>query len=55
VEQKMAVVPIELGLGLSPKTVLFKILNRLLGVLTAVMPTLFGYQIILVAQSSRNS
>ncbi|HYL75975.1 MAG TPA: bifunctional glycosyltransferase/class I SAM-dependent methyltransferase [Bryobacteraceae bacterium] len=55
VDQKMAVVPIELGLGMSPKTILFKILNRILGVFTAVMPGLFGYQIILVAQSGRNS
>ena len=55
VGQKMAVVPIELALGISPKTILFKMLNRMLGALTALMPTLFGYQIILVAQSNRNS
>ena len=55
VAQRMAVVPIELALGLSPKAVFFKILNRVAGALTALMPTLFGYQIILVAQSNRNS
>jgi 2-polyprenyl-3-methyl-5-hydroxy-6-metoxy-1,4-benzoquinol methylase len=55
VAQKMAVVPIELALGLSPKSLLFKLLNRILGVCTAIMPGLFGYQIILVAQSKRNS
>ena len=55
VAQRMAVVPIELALGMSPKAILFKILNRILGAFTALMPTLFGYQIILVAQSNRNS
>jgi len=55
VAQRMAVVPIELALGLSPKAVFFKFLNRIVGALTALMPTLFGYQIILVAQSNRNS
>jgi hypothetical protein len=51
VVERMAVVPIELALGLSPKSLLFKILNRMLGVLTGLWPTLFGYQIILVARS----
>jgi 2-polyprenyl-3-methyl-5-hydroxy-6-metoxy-1,4-benzoquinol methylase len=51
VVERMAVVPIELALGLSPKSFLFKILNRTLALLTALMPGVFGYQIILVAQS----
>lgn len=55
VEERMTVVPIELALGLSPQGLLFKALNRILGALTSTFPTLFGYQIMLVAQSRRNS
>lgn len=51
VEEKMTVVPLELALGLDPHGVLFKSLNKVLGILTRLMPSLFGYQIMLVAQS----
>jgi len=49
----MTVIPLELTVGLSPNGFLFKILNSILGVLTSVLPTFFGYQIMLVAQSPR--
>lgn len=51
VNQKMTVIPLELALGLSSDSVLLKVLNRLAGGLTRIAPTLFGYQIMLVAQS----
>ena len=54
VGERMTVVPIELALGLSPEGPLFKTLNRLLGVVTRLLPTLFGYQIMLIAQRPRN-
>ena len=55
VEERTTVVPVELALGLSPSGFLFKIVNGMLGVLTRLLPTLFGYQIMLVALSRRNS
>ena len=45
--------PLELTLGLSPKSLLFRVLNSILGALTRMMPGLLGYQIMLVAQSRR--
>jgi len=51
VEEKMTVIPVERALGLLPESFLAKVLNRLLGLLTRIMPTLFGYQIMLVGKS----
>lgn len=53
VREQMTVVPLELALGLSPEGHLFGVLNWCLGKLTKAMPGLFGYQIMLVAQSRR--
>ncbi len=47
----MTVVPFELALSLDTKGHFFKSLNWMLGALTRMMPTLFGYQIMLVSQS----
>lgn len=54
VSERMTVIPVELAFGLTSESVLSKVLNRVAGVLTRIMPTLFGYQIMLVAQSRRN-
>lgn len=53
VDEKLTVVPIELVFGLSTNGLPFRILNRLLAVLTRIFPGLFGYQIMLLAQSRR--
>jgi 2-polyprenyl-3-methyl-5-hydroxy-6-metoxy-1,4-benzoquinol methylase len=53
VAERMTVIPISLALGLSPEGFIFKVLNSLLGVLTRLMPTLLGYQIMLVARHDR--
>ncbi len=53
VDEKQTVIPIELILGLSPENVILKILNRLLAFATSWMPGLLGYQVMLVARSSR--
>ncbi|MBI1898587.1 MAG: glycosyltransferase [Acidobacteria bacterium] len=45
------VMPLELVLGLSPENPLMKLTNRVLAVFTKLLPALFGYQIVFVAQS----
>lgn len=55
VAAKMTVIPLELTLGLSPNGFLFKMLNSILSVLTSMLPTLLGYQIMLVAQPKASS
>ncbi len=55
IDEKMTVIPIELALGLSTKGIVFKVLNRCLGLVTRLLPGLFGYQTILVATSSRDA
>ncbi len=54
-EETATVIPLELALGLRPDTPLLKVLNRCLGVVTRLLPSLFGYQIILVGQSAREA
>ena len=55
VESKQTVIPFELILSLSPRSVLLKILNPVVAVLTWMMPGLFGYQLMFVARSDRPS
>lgn len=50
VAERLTVIPIALALGISPQGVLFNALNRTLGMLTRMMPGLFGYQIMLIAR-----
>jgi 2-polyprenyl-3-methyl-5-hydroxy-6-metoxy-1,4-benzoquinol methylase len=50
-EEKLTLMPIELVLGLAPENFLMKALNRVLAVLTWMMPGLFGYQIMFIARS----
>lgn len=44
------VMPVELVLGLSPASLLMRVISLLLRAATALMPGLFGYQIILLAR-----
>jgi hypothetical protein len=53
VGEKMTVIPVELALGLSTKSIVFKFLNRCLGLVTRLFRSLFGYQVMLVAASRR--
>lgn len=50
VEQKMTVMPIELALGVSPHRWWMRAANRILAVMTRVLPGLLGYQTLLVAR-----
>jgi 2-polyprenyl-3-methyl-5-hydroxy-6-metoxy-1,4-benzoquinol methylase len=50
IDQKTTVIPIELALGLSAHNPLMRSLNRLLAMLTWLMPGLLGYQLIFVAR-----
>jgi 2-polyprenyl-3-methyl-5-hydroxy-6-metoxy-1,4-benzoquinol methylase len=49
--EKLTVMPVELKLGWSTTNFFMKALNRTLAALTALMPGLFGYQIMFVAQT----
>ncbi|MEK7996612.1 MAG: glycosyltransferase [Planctomycetota bacterium] len=53
--QKTTVVPLELVLGLAPGNRLMRLLNRLLGFLTRIMPGLLGYQHVFVAGVAKPS
>ena len=54
VAEKMTVMPIELKLTLPSTNVFMRALNRTLAVLTGLMPGLFGYQIMFIAQTTNN-
>jgi glycosyltransferase involved in cell wall biosynthesis len=49
-EERLTVMPLELAFGWSADGVLGKTINRLLAGLTALMPGLFGYQVMFVAR-----
>jgi 2-polyprenyl-3-methyl-5-hydroxy-6-metoxy-1,4-benzoquinol methylase len=49
-EEKATVIPVELALGISPRSILMRLAIRALAGLTALLPGLLGYQIILVAR-----
>jgi len=53
VEERMTLIPVELALGLSPKSMIARALNRVLAFCTAILPGLFGYQIMLRARPRR--
>lgn len=53
--EKMAVIPVELVVGLPPENMVMRLINRTLAVLTRLMPGLMGYQTVLLAQSRRNA
>jgi 2-polyprenyl-3-methyl-5-hydroxy-6-metoxy-1,4-benzoquinol methylase len=48
--QRPTVMPIELVLGLSPSNPIMRVMNRVLGVATRLLPRLLGYQVLLVAR-----
>jgi 2-polyprenyl-3-methyl-5-hydroxy-6-metoxy-1,4-benzoquinol methylase len=49
-EERLTVMPLELVFGWSPDSLLGKTVNRVLAGLTALMPGLFGYQVMFVAR-----
>src|SRR5208337_3199906 len=51
VAERFTVIPIALALGISPQGMPFRFINRILGVLTRMMPGLLGYQIMLVGRT----
>jgi glycosyltransferase involved in cell wall biosynthesis len=51
VDEKVTVMPIELILGLSPKNPLMRFAVGMLALFTNIMPSLLGYQIVLVARA----
>jgi 2-polyprenyl-3-methyl-5-hydroxy-6-metoxy-1,4-benzoquinol methylase len=51
VSEKMSVIPIELALGLPASNLMMRVLNSVLAVVTAMIPGLFGYQMLYVARS----
>jgi 2-polyprenyl-3-methyl-5-hydroxy-6-metoxy-1,4-benzoquinol methylase len=51
VGEKLTVMPIELVLGLSPKNPLMKFATSILAFFTALLPSLLGYQTVLVARA----
>jgi glycosyltransferase involved in cell wall biosynthesis len=51
-EERMTVIPIELAFGLSPSNPFMVFCNRILGVVTKLLPGLFGYQIIFRASAN---
>jgi hypothetical protein len=50
-EERETVMPVELFFGLPAANPVMRFANEILGVLTRVMPGLFGYQIMLVLKS----
>ena len=54
-EQKLTVVPVELILGLSHQNIVTRVLNRIWAAATWLLPGLFGYQVMLVANRSSPS
>jgi 2-polyprenyl-3-methyl-5-hydroxy-6-metoxy-1,4-benzoquinol methylase len=54
-EEKQTVIPLELTLGWSPDNPIMKALNRVLAFVTWIMPGLFGYQVMFVAQSAQRA
>jgi len=50
VAERETVIPIALALGISPTGILFAMINSALAMLTRLLPSLFGYQIMLVAR-----
>lgn len=49
-EERMTLIPVELAVGLSHKNPVARLLNRILAGFTALMPGLFGYQIMFRAR-----
>jgi 2-polyprenyl-3-methyl-5-hydroxy-6-metoxy-1,4-benzoquinol methylase len=52
-EERLTVMPVELAFGWSPDSLLGKTINRMLAGVTALMPGLFGYQVMFVARTKR--
>jgi 2-polyprenyl-3-methyl-5-hydroxy-6-metoxy-1,4-benzoquinol methylase len=55
VTEKMTLIPLELVVGLSTDNWLMKAANRMLALITWLMPGLFGYQMMFVGRSRRST
>jgi 2-polyprenyl-3-methyl-5-hydroxy-6-metoxy-1,4-benzoquinol methylase len=55
VKEKMTAMPLELVFGMSPQNPVMRLVNLTMRVLAALMPGLFGYQIMYVARSARRA
>ena len=51
-EEKMTAMPLELVFGISPDRFLMRLVNRAMALAARLLPGLFGYQIMFVAQST---
>jgi len=51
-EEKETIIPLELVLGWSPANLVMRGLNRILAMVTWMLPGLFGYQVMFVARSA---
>jgi 2-polyprenyl-3-methyl-5-hydroxy-6-metoxy-1,4-benzoquinol methylase len=49
-ETRATVVPVEIALGLTPDNLLVRGLSAVAGILTAILPTVFGYQFVFLAR-----
>ena len=50
IDEKTTVMPLELVLGMDPSNPLMRAVNAVLGALTAMFPTLLGYQFVFLAR-----
>jgi len=48
--EQVTVMPLELVTGLDPRRVVMRAINRFFAALTWLMPTLFGYEIVVTAK-----
>jgi len=49
-ETRATIVPVEIALGLSPSNFLVRALSAMVGVVTAILPKIFGYQFVFLAR-----
>jgi len=49
-ETRATIIPIEIALGLVPSNPLVRVLAAMVGVITAILPKLFGYQFVFLAR-----
>ncbi len=52
IEERSTIIPVELVLGLDPGGVMMRLIGRVLAGLTWLMPSLFGYQTVLIAKAA---
>jgi len=50
VDTRATIIPVEIALGLAPSNLLARALSAMVGMVTAILPTLFGYQFVFLAR-----